>query len=85
MCYVNIFIYCLSSYNSQEVIDLNKFQLSKKSKTRGDDGHKVISFRIRLETLSELDQLAKKTDRSRNEVITLLLDKALEHVTVSED
>ena len=56
----------------------------KKSRDRGDDGHKIISLRIRQETLERIEDLANKTDRSRNELLNILLSAALEHVTVVE-
>ena len=65
---------------------MKEIKISKKSKKlpRGDDGHKVISLRLPLERLAELEDLSNKTDRSRNEVINMLLKAALENVTVEE-
>ena len=37
-----------------------------KLKKRGDDGSKVISVRIKEDTLAALDRLAAKTNYSRN-------------------
>ena len=38
-----------------------------------------FSIRIKQETVNRIDALAQKTDRSRNELIGMLLDFALEH------
>ena len=56
----------------------------KVPRPRGDDGHKVVSVRMKNETIARLDALSAQTDRSRNELINLLLEAALDQVTVSE-
>lgn len=53
-----------------------------KIKRRGDDGYKVISVRIKEDTLEALDKLAAETNYSRNELINLLLRHGVEHVEV---
>ena len=53
-----------------------------KIKRRGEDGYKLISVRIREETLEALDKLAAETNYSRNELINLLLRHGVEHVEV---
>ena len=37
------------------------------------------------ETIARLDELSVKTNRSRNELINLLLDASLNNVTVTEE
>ena len=44
-----------------------------KIKRKGEDGNKVISVRIKEETLAELDRLSAETNRSRNELINMIL------------
>ena len=44
-----------------------------KIKRKGEDGNKVISVRIQEDILAELDRLAAETNRSRNELINLIL------------
>ena len=44
-----------------------------KIKKRGEDGYKLISVRIKEDTLSKLDKLASETNYSRNELINLIL------------
>lgn len=46
-------------------------------KPKGEDGHKTFSIRIKDETANRLDDLAKKTNRSRNDLINMLLDYAM--------
>ena len=57
---------------------------TKKRPRRGDDGHKIVSVRMKDETIERLDALAEKTNRSRNELINMLLDSALDIVKVEE-
>ena len=56
--------------------------ISKKMPRRGEDGHKVVSVRMREETLMQLEELSAKTNRSRNELINILLVEALNNVRV---
>ena len=44
-----------------------------KIKRRGEDGSRIITVRIREETLMELDRLSAETNRSRNELINIIL------------
>lgn len=62
----------------------NKIQISKKESIRGSDGYKTFSIRIKESTLSELDQIAKKSNRSRNELINLFLEYGATHCEIVE-
>ena len=62
-----------------------EIKISKKVSRRGEDGHKVVSVRMKDETIARLDDLSIKTNRSRNELINMLLDAALNNVTITED
>ena len=55
------------------------------SRKKGEDGHKIVSVRMRDETLARLDDLSAQTNRSRNELINLLLEEALQNVTVIDE
>ncbi|MBQ6932455.1 MAG: ribbon-helix-helix protein, CopG family [Clostridia bacterium] len=59
-------------------------KITKKNTAKGDDGHKVISVRMKDETLNKLDDLVIKTNRSRNELVNLLVEKAMEIVEIEE-
>lgn len=62
-----------------------EIRISKKSAHKGEDGHKVVSVRMKDETMSRLDELSAQTNRSRNELINMLLEAALEIVIVAPD
>lgn len=61
-----------------------KIRITKKPLRKGDDGHKVISVRMRDETIARLDDLSARTNRSRNELINLLLEAAMQVVQVED-
>ena len=52
---------------------------------KGDDGHKTFSRRIKDETVERLDEIAKKTDRSRNDLINILLDYAMDYCEIHDN
>ena len=54
-------------------------------KMKGEDGHKTFSIRIKDETLSRLDDIAKKSNRSRNDLINMLLDYAMDYCEIQDD
>lgn len=61
-----------------------EIRITKRASTRGEDGHKVISVRMKDATAARLDELAALTNRSRNELINILLEAALDDVRVEE-
>lgn len=52
-------------------------------KLKGEDGYKTFSVRMKNETVARLDALATETHRSRNELIGILLDYALDRCVVT--
>lgn len=58
-----------------------KLIINKKS-LKGEDGYKTFSIRIKDTTVCNLDKLSKETERSRNELINILLDYALDNCEV---
>ena len=61
-----------------------EIKITKKAARRGDDGYKVVSVRMKEEMIEQLDELSTKTNRSRNELINLLLEAAIDIVKVEE-
>nr|WP_325189957.1 ribbon-helix-helix protein, CopG family [uncultured Selenomonas sp.] len=51
-------------------------------KKRGEDGHKILTIRVKEDIIERLDILADQTGRSRNELIGLLLDFAIKNSEV---
>ena len=58
-----------------------KLIINKKT-LKGEDGYKTFSIRIKDETAANLDRLSEQTSRSRNELINILLDYAIENSEV---
>ena len=57
-----------------------KLILSKKLK--GEDGYKTFSIRIKEETVEKIDALSDVTNRTRNELIGILLEYAVDNCEV---
>lgn len=51
-------------------------------KKRGEDGNKVISVRIKEETLEAIDKVAAECNYSRNELINIILKHGIENVKI---
>ena len=54
-------------------------------KLKGEDGHKTFSIRIKDDTVERLDNLASKTNRSRNDLINMLLDYAMDYCEIHDE
>ena len=49
---------------------------------KGEDGYRTFSIRIKDKTVNDLEKVCAQTGHSRNELIGILLDYALEHCDV---
>lgn len=56
--------------------------ISTKNKEKGDYGHKIISVRMKSELVDKLDRISEQSNRSRNEIINILLESAIERVDI---
>ena len=54
----------------------------RKKGLKGEDGYKTFSIRIKEDTVTELEKIAEQTNRSRNEIINILLDYAIDRCEV---
>lgn len=55
-----------------------------KIKKRGEDGNKVISVRIKEDTLSALDRIAGESNYSRNELINIMLEYGVNSIQIEK-
>lgn len=62
----------------------NAITITKKGSRRGDDGCKVVSVRMKDELVERLDELSVQTNRSRNELINILLNAAIDNVKIED-
>ena len=53
-----------------------------KIKRKADDGNRIITVRIREETLADLDRLANESGRSRNELINIILSYGVKNIEI---
>ena len=62
----------------------NNLKITKKSNVKGEDGYKVFSVRIKDEIVDRLDEIAAETNRSRNELINLMLEFGIKNCEIEE-
>ena len=62
----------------------DKLKISKRSNIKGDDGYKVFSIRIKEEIVNKLDELSKETNRSRNELINIMLEYGINNCVITD-
>ncbi|MBP3793863.1 MAG: CopG family transcriptional regulator [Ruminococcus sp.] len=62
-----------------------KLMITRKPAAKGDDGYKVFSVRIREETVESLEKLVIETNRSRNELINILLEFGIENCEIKDN
>ncbi len=53
-------------------------------KKRGEDGNRIISVRIREDTLAAIDKLASETNYSRNELINMILAHGVKNIEIQQ-
>ena len=58
--------------------------IKKKVQKRGEDGSKVISIRLKNELVDALDAISAESNRTRNELIGILLADAVKRVKSSD-
>jgi len=61
-----------------------EIKIKKKVAKRGDDGYKVVSVRMKDELIEKLDKLSSDSNRSRNELINLLLEASVDIVKIED-
>lgn len=69
---------CYYKIEANEIMNDNVLKI----KRRGEDGYKIISVRIKEDTLEEIDKLAAETNYSRNELINILLRYSVKNVEI---
>ncbi len=51
---------------------------------KGEDGYKTFSVRIKEETVSKIEDVAKRTGHTRNELIGIFLEYAVDHCEIED-
>ena len=60
----------------------NNITIVSKDKQKAVSEYKIVSVRMRESLLDQLDTISAQTNRSRNEIINLLLESAVDMVEV---
>lgn len=76
MC--QIIIYVRGDYMSE------KLKISRRSNLKGEDGYKTFSVRIKDETVQKLNEIVKETNRTRNELINLMLEFGIKNCEITD-
>lgn len=53
-------------------------------KCKGNDGYKTFSIRIKEELVENIDSISTQTGHSRNELIGMFLEYAVNHCKIEE-
>lgn len=61
-----------------------KLQISKLPKIDKTGKYAMISVKVKPETAARLEQIAKETNRSRNDVLNLMLEFGIERCEIIE-
>ena len=61
-----------------------EIKIKRKVPRKGDDGYKIVSVRMKDELIDRLDSLSVQSNRSRNEIINLLLESAITIVKIED-
>ena len=62
----------------------NDTLIIKPKKYKGNDGYKTFSIRIKEELVKNMDSISDKTGHSRNELIGIFLEYAVNHCKIEE-
>ena len=62
----------------------DKLRLTKRNGLKGEDGYKVFSVRIKDSTVQQLDDICARTNRSRNEIIGIMLQYGIDNCIIEE-
>ena len=75
----------MSTYYNGEVLNMHgKILISKRTRAKGEDGYKTFSVRIKEDTVKKLSEIAKESNRSRNELINIILEYGVENFEIVE-
>ena len=61
----------------------DKILISKKG-LQGEDGYKTFSVRIKDDVVEKLNRLAAESNRSRNDVVGILLEFAIDNCEITD-
>ena len=69
-------------FDRRVVIMANNITIISKDRQKAGSEYQIVSVRMRESLLDQLDTISAQTNRSRNEIINLLLESAIKMVEV---
>jgi len=75
----------MTVYFMEECIMKEDQLIVKLKRPKGDDGYKTFSIRVREDIVHRIDVIAGHTGRSRNELISMFMEYALDRCVVEND
>ncbi len=63
----------------------NEKLIIKHKKPKGEDGYRVFSIRIREELVAKIDDISARTGHSRNELIGIFIEYALDRCMIDNE
>ena len=57
---------------------MNDTLVIKPKRPKGEDGYKIFSIRVQEDIIARVDDISAQTGRSRNELISLFIEYALD-------
>ena len=71
--------------DAKEKMNMPKEKLINDPKhPKGEDGYRTFSVRIKEETVQRLEKVSQQTGRSRNELIAMFLEYALDNCEIRQ-
>ena len=62
--------------------EIAKPLIIKAKRAKGDDGYRVFSIRVKEELINSVDKISEDTGRSRNELIGMFIEYALDKCVI---
>lgn len=63
----------------------NKPLVIKPKRAKGEDGYKTFSIRVKDELVDRIEEVCRKTGRSRNELIGTFIEYALDRCKIDDN
>ncbi|MBE5824170.1 MAG: CopG family transcriptional regulator [Butyrivibrio sp.] len=56
----------------------------RSKRPKGEDGYKTFSIRVKEDIVAQIEQVASQTGHTRNELIGIFLEHAVEYCTIEK-
>lgn len=66
------------------MVNKNGDLILRPKRPKGEDGYKTFSIRVKEETVAKIEDVSAQTGHTRNELIGIFLDYAVEHCIIEK-